>query len=105
MKFGTKKFLSLFLLSTFLFAFSVKGLHDILHAGDDHCHALTEKHYHSQEHHCGICDFEFAWFDKAATPARISCFYQYNELTFLSPDKNISVKEISIRSSRAPPVA
>ncbi|NNM94027.1 MAG: hypothetical protein HKL88_01020 [Bacteroidia bacterium] len=58
-----KKYCSLFLLSIFLFATAEKGVHDILHLGDSHCHSLSEKHYHNLEHHCYVCDFCFSFFE------------------------------------------
>lgn len=103
MKFSFRKYFSLFLLGTFLFAYSEKGIHDLMHADDVHCHVLYENHFHTQEHHCAICDFEFPWYDKAAKPLEVTVFCRYSELRFKFPENNISVKEVSTRSSRAPP--
>jgi hypothetical protein len=103
MKFSFRKYFSLFLLGTFLFAYSEKGIHDIVHADDPHCHVLYENHFHTIEHHCAICDFEFPWYDKSAKPLQISYLRCFCELQFISPQSNVSVKEVSTRSSRAPP--
>jgi len=67
-----KKYSSLLLLSIFLFAYTEKSVHDMLHADDAHCHSLTEKHYHNQEHHCVICDFDISTFGADSLPAQLS---------------------------------
>ncbi|MGP8216044.1 MAG: hypothetical protein ACLQQ4_10805 [Bacteroidia bacterium] len=103
MKQSVKKYHSLFLLSTFLFAYTEKGIHDIIHADDVHCHVLTEKHFHNAEHHCPICDFEFPWYNKAKVCSTISFFSNVYNVNFAFPETKLLVKEISARSSRAPP--
>ena len=49
------KYLSLFLLLTFLFPIAEKQVHAFEHSTDKHCTA-SDKHFHEQEHHCDICD-------------------------------------------------
>jgi hypothetical protein len=51
-----KKILSIFLLFLFLFPMVQKELHAYEHKNDFHCNS-TDKHIHSIEHTCGICDF------------------------------------------------
>ena len=51
-----KKYFSLFFLLLFLFPTVETQLHAFEHASDVHCQA-SGKHFHTQEHHCAICDF------------------------------------------------
>ncbi len=51
-----KRFLSLCFLLVFLFPILKKGIHDANHLDDTHCVA-TDKHFHSLEHNCPICDY------------------------------------------------
>jgi hypothetical protein len=32
-------------------------IHAIQHSNEQHCSALNEKHFHEQEHHCALCDY------------------------------------------------
>ena len=57
MKRSIKKYLSLFLLLTFLYPFAEKGIHDFEHRNDFHCSTKADKHIHSQEHNCSVCDY------------------------------------------------
>ena len=50
------KYLSLFLLSLFLFPMAEKGVHALEHSTDIYCTAGS-KHFHNIEHNCAICDF------------------------------------------------
>jgi hypothetical protein len=51
-----KRILSFFFLFLFLFPTVEKQLHAFEHHNDQHCTA-TDKHFHSVEHSCSICDF------------------------------------------------
>ena len=51
-----KKYLSIFCLVLFLFPLIEKDLHALEHQSDIHCNA-SNKHFHSLEHACSICDF------------------------------------------------
>lgn len=51
-----KKYSSIFLLLLFLFPFVEKQVHIYQHADDERCVA-ADKHFHSQEHSCSICDY------------------------------------------------
>lgn len=103
MKLGLKKYFSLFLLGIFLFAYSEKGIHDLLHSDDVHCNSLTEKHYHNAEHHCAICDFQFQWFDNSVAPLKITFVRKAYTANFILPATVILTGEVSHNSSRGPP--
>jgi hypothetical protein len=51
-----KKYLSIFFLLLFLFPIVEKEAHAFEHIADVHCTA-NQKHFHSLEHHCILCDF------------------------------------------------
>ncbi|HRG37031.1 MAG TPA: hypothetical protein PK289_00725 [Bacteroidia bacterium] len=51
-----KKYGSLFLLLLFLFPFVEKQIHTYQHADDERC-ISADKHFHSEEHSCSICDY------------------------------------------------
>ena len=50
------KILSVFFLFLFLFPMAEKGAHAFKHQSDIHCDA-TDKHFHTLEHTCSLCDF------------------------------------------------
>jgi hypothetical protein len=50
-----RKYSALFLLFLFIFPMAEKQLHAFEHKADSHCTA-TDKHFHSQEHNCDLCD-------------------------------------------------
>ncbi len=52
-----KSIVAFFLLVIFLFPNVERGLHGYSHKDDTHCTSTTEKHFHTQEHDCSICDF------------------------------------------------
>jgi hypothetical protein len=103
MRLSLKKYSSLFLLSIFLFAYTEKGIHDILHADDDHCHSLTEKHFHDQEHHCFMCDFDISTFGTASFPVEHSFILHSTEAIFLVTENSFSYKASSPSYTRGPP--
>jgi len=51
-----KNYFSFFFLLLFLFPTVETQLHAFEHSSDVHCSA-SDKHFHTQEHHCSICDF------------------------------------------------
>lgn len=51
-----KKYFSFLFLFLFLFPIVEKQIHAFEHNNDLHC-AATDKHFHSSEHTCSICDF------------------------------------------------
>lgn len=51
-----RKYGSIFLLLLFLFPFVEKQIHIYQHADDERC-ISADKHFHSEEHSCSICDY------------------------------------------------
>jgi hypothetical protein len=94
---------SLFFLGIFLWFYSVKDLHDILHFGDEHCHVLNAKHFHTQEHHCPICEFQFPGFDDQSVKLEVSShnFFVKVQNTFVA--QAVSFEPLVLSSPRAPP--
>jgi hypothetical protein len=94
---------SLFFLGIFLWFYSVKDIHDVVHADDIHCHVHNAQHFHAQEHHCPICDFEFPGFDDQTPHVSVtSCnFFIKVQNTVLA--QAISFQPFSLFASRAPP--
>ena len=97
-----RRYISLFLLSIFLFAYTEKAVHDIEHSGDDHCHVIGEKHFHNAEHHCAICDFEFPFYDKVSV-FKLAFTRTTISTLFLSTEQNIALRKVSSLPSRGPP--
>ena len=76
-----KRILSLCFLLVFLFPLVEKGIHDANHLDDAHCVA-TDKHFHSLEHTCPICDYTIT--HNSITPETDSVFIiSIQEFTFL----------------------
>ena len=99
-----KNFLAPFLLVLFLFPQIQKGIHDFEHRHDTHCDAKAEKHFHTLEHVCSICNFsipvsiEFLtfYFNKLIT---------FNEIVFQIPVGNNIIADCFYKiPPRAPPV-
>jgi len=51
-----KKYFSVFFLALLLFPMVEKQVHAYEHRDDIHCSA-TDKHFHTLEHSCSICDY------------------------------------------------
>lgn len=99
-----KKYKALFLLFLLLFPIAEKALHAFEHHDDLHC-AITDKHFHEQEHECSICDFTIT--DSNGIPSTDFSFvissqhFSYNE--FISgPSIAYAYSNLP---SRAPPIA
>ncbi|HTB07960.1 MAG TPA: hypothetical protein VK806_13500 [Bacteroidia bacterium] len=103
MKQGIKKYLSLFVLGVFLFSYSEKGIHDLLHADDFHCHEQHAKHFHNLEHHCAICDFELSFYDTSLTFTAPSFTRCATDVSFLVTEQQIALLPSSSLSARGPP--
>ena len=58
-----KKIYSLLLLLLFLFPVVEKEVHSYEHKDDFHCTTKSDKHFHSKEHYCSICDFNIPFVD------------------------------------------
>jgi len=95
---------SLFFLGIFLWFYSVKDLHDVYHAGDSHCHVQNAKHFHTAEHHCPICDFEFPGFDDQNLQLAVSSNNFFLKAQNFYTVLAISAGPVSFFSSRAPPM-
>lgn len=52
-----RKYLSLFLLTVFLFPCVEKEVHRADHEGEKHCTEKPTAHFHESHHQCTICDF------------------------------------------------
>lgn len=98
-----KKIFSVFFLILFLFPLMEKGIHDANHLDDAHCIA-TDKHFHTLEHNCPICDFTVT--NHTFTPetsARFIIFVQH--FSFVSLNEKINTEKVfHLFPSRAPPV-
>lgn len=94
---------SLFFLGIFLWFYSVKDIHDIIHADDVHHHYPFAENFQTPEHHCLICDFVFPCFDDQSPNFQIpfdnSSFKVQNFYTVQA----ILGEPVSLFSSRAPP--
>jgi hypothetical protein len=94
---------SLFFLGIFLWFYAVKDIHDVVHGDDVHCHVQNAHHFHTQEHHCPICDFEFPGFDNQTPNVGVSAhnFFIKTQSSFSA--QVVSFEPFSLFSSRAPP--
>jgi hypothetical protein len=99
-----KKYFSFFLLGVFLFSYSEKGIHALIHADDPHCHALNAKHFHTIEHNCPICDFELPFFDTSLSFTQPHFIRSYAAANHFSAERRIIASGNSFSSSRAPPI-
>jgi len=95
---------SLFFLGIFLWFYAVKDIHDVIHADDDHCHVQNAKHFHTQEHHCPICDFEFPGFDDQTPHFEIPSNNFFVKIQNAVLPATVSCETVSLLPSRAPPV-
>jgi hypothetical protein len=98
-----KKHLSIFLLGIFLFAYTEKSAHDILHADDMHCNAQHEKHFHDQEHHCFICDFTISLFDNTSNNSESSFLRHTTDAVFAIAESTFSYSASHSSFTRGPP--
>ena len=99
-----RKISSLFFLGIFLWFYSVKDLHDIAHADDIHCHVLNAKHFHTQEHHCQICDFQFPGFDDQTIKLDVSQHNVYTKVERTFTQQAVCNEQFALSSPRAPPL-
>jgi hypothetical protein len=99
-----KKYLSFFLLFLFLFPTIEKQLHALEHNADTHCTA-TDKHFHSLEHSCSICDYTVT--NSNTTPETAFQFIiSVQQLTFSPFIENVnSPNSFQHLPARAPPIA
>ena len=104
MKQGIKKYLSLFVLGVFLFSYSEKGIHDLLHSDDFHCHEQHPKHFHNLEHHCFICDFDISTFGPDSLPVQSSFVRHSIDAIFLITENSFSYRVSAPSYTRGPPL-
>lgn len=95
---------SLFFLGIFLWFYSVKDIHDIIHGDDFHCHVKDAKHFHAEEHHCPVCDFIFPYFDDQTAHVEIPSARSFVKNQNSYAVQVILSEPVSLFSSRAPPV-
>ena len=95
---------SLFFLAIFLWFYSVKDIHDIVHKDDVHCHIKDAKHIHQGEHHCPICDFTFPYFDDAIPHIGVPSDNSFVSVLNFYTTQTVLSKTVSLSSPRAPPV-
>lgn len=99
-----KKYLSLFLLVLFLFPMLEKGMHDFEHRGDIHCNA-KDKHFHSLEHNCSVCDHTIVDVS-ASLPTNLILVVTVKQLLFHPFVESIHAPgAFQYLPARAPPIA
>lgn len=86
MKIKFYNIVSLFVLLIFVYPYIQKEIHTFEHAHDFHCTTHTEQHFHSEIHHCLVCEYnillgetnkEFSLISKTETFfVKISSFYK-----------------------------
>lgn len=99
-----KKYLSFFILLLFLFPTIERGVHAFNHVGDTHCNS-SDKHFHTEEHHCSICDFT-STDSNAPVPTNYSSIIIVSDFLFHPFSENVPF-QIAFQHlpSRAPPLA
>ena len=98
-----KKYFSLFFLFLFLFPMVEKEIHALEHKADIHCSA-TDKHFHSLEHNCSVCDFTNT--NTITTPETSSEFIiSANDFSFLPfIESSFTSSSFHLLPARAPPI-
>ena len=98
------KYGSLFFLFLFLFPLAEKELHALEHSQDVHCSAKSEKHFHTEEHQCSICDFSLP---QLLDNSQIKFSIVLNVVEFkyeFNYNKNITYTPFFNTTSRGPPI-
>jgi hypothetical protein len=95
---------SLFFLGIFLWFYSVKDIHDVIHANDIHQHYQNAENFQTPEHHCPICDFEFPGFDDQKPQVKVPANNFSIKVENAVLPKVVSFEVFRLFSSRAPPV-
>lgn len=95
---------SFFFLGLFLWFYSVKDIHDIIHADDAHPHFKYAQNIQTPGHHCLICDFHFPCFNDQVTKIEIGSHRFYIRIRSTPLIQVVSKESVSLFSSRAPPV-
>ncbi|OFY86496.1 MAG: hypothetical protein A3F72_15025 [Bacteroidetes bacterium RIFCSPLOWO2_12_FULL_35_15] len=97
-----KNILSVFILLVFLFPLAEKGIHDFSHINETHC-ISSDKHFHSPEHHCEICDFTNDFNGLPSFHHSDLLISKPADLDFFFTQNNILLQEKHFHSLRAPP--
>jgi hypothetical protein len=103
-KAAIRKFGSLFFLGLFLWFYAVKDIHDVVHGDDVHCHVQNAKHFHTQEHHCPICDVVLPYFDEQKPHVEVSVHNFFIKVENAVLPAAVSFETVSLLPSRAPPL-
>lgn len=92
------------LLLLFLFPQVQKGVHDFSHRHDTHCDAKAEKHFHTFEHVCSLCDFSVPVSTEFQT-FHFSLFEKISENHYRIPHVELIISDCFLQlPPRAPPV-
>ena len=90
--------LSFIVLLIFVYPFIQKEIHTLEHAHDFQCTTHTERHYHSVQHHCLVCEYNILLgetvkeFSASSSPATfvikitsyfIECNFNYQAYSYL----------------------
>jgi hypothetical protein len=94
---------SLFFLGIFLWFYSVKDIHDVIHAGNVHSHYQNAHNFQTPGHHCLICDFEFPGFDDQTSKIELQSISFFIKVQNTLLPGTVSCEPVSLFSSRAPP--
>ena len=101
-----RRYWSLFMLSIFLFAYTEKGIHDIIHG--DRFDYLAQKgvHYQTPIHHCFLCNFSIAIAEDVDTyaPPAIACYIAV-PIVFPYFEQQIRLLSLPVITSRGPPLS
>jgi hypothetical protein len=99
-----KKYISYFFLFLFLFPTIEKQAHALEHSTDVHCKA-TDKHFHTLEHSCSICEFTVSN-SNASPETQLQFIISAKQFIFHSFKEHVN-KPAAFQHlpSRAPPVA
>ncbi|MGZ4053703.1 MAG: hypothetical protein ACXVPY_08135 [Bacteroidia bacterium] len=99
-----KKYVSIFFLFLFLFPTIEKQVHAFEHSADSHCTA-TDKHFHTLEHSCSICDFTITDSNQAPE-TEIQFIISANHFSYHPFIESVNIPDaFQNLPSRAPPIA
>ena len=97
-----KSIIAIFTLLVFLFPLTEKGIHDYSHIKAPHC-TSSDKHFHSAEHHCEICDFTNDFNGIPSFLYSDLLLSKQSNLDFFFTINNLLLQEKHFHSLRAPP--
>ena len=97
-----KFIIAIFTLLVFLFPLTEKGIHDFSHINAPHC-TSSDKHFHSAEHHCEICDFTNDFNGLPSLNHSELLLSKAGNLDFFFIDNNLLLQKKYFHPLRAPP--